>query len=363
MPMDAIPTPDRMYRALVERDPAFEGVFVVGVKTTGIFCRAGCPAKKPKPENCEFFASPKEALYAGYRACLRCRPMERGAKPGPVVVRLMELVEADPGTRLTDARLRELGLEPTTARRQFLKHCGMTFHAYQRARRMGMALEDLREHKDVPRAMDVAGFDSWSGFGEAFAGIFGKPPSEAAKVNRLVADWFTTPLGPMVAVANDQGLCVLEFSDRRALERELEWVRRSYKAVVVPGKNDVLRQIARELEEYFAGTRMRFDTPIAMRGSDFQVRVWRALLDIPCGQTRSYAQIARSTGNADAVRAVGRANGDNRMAIIIPCHRVIRSDGTMCGYGGGIWRKHRLLEHEAKLAGVSGAGRQLMLAV
>jgi AraC family transcriptional regulator of adaptative response/methylated-DNA-[protein]-cysteine methyltransferase len=352
-----------MYRALVERDPSFRGVFFVGVKTTGIVCRVGCPAKAPRPENCEFFASPKEALYAGYRPCLRCRPMDRAPEPSPIVARLRQLVESNPGIRLTDARLRELGVEPTTARRQFLRHCGMTFHAYQRARRMGMALADLREHKDVPRAMDVAGYESWSGFGEAFTGIFGKSPGAAGEVEHLVADWFETPLGPMVAVASGAGLCVLEFCDRRALEREMELVRRRWNAVIVPGRNASIVQVRRELEEYFAGSRTRFDVPLVMRGSDFQVRVWRALIEIPCGQTRSYGQIAAATGTAGAVRAVGRANGDNRIAIIIPCHRVIRSDGSMCGYGGGIWRKHRLLEHEATMAGVTGPGRQLMLAV
>jgi len=360
--MDQVLSADRMYRALVERDPAFSGVFVVGVKTTGIFCRAGCPAKKPKPENCEFFASPKEALFAGYRACLRCKPMDRTPKPEPVVARLMALVESHPGARMTDARLREMGIEPTTARRQFLRHCGMTFHAYQRARRMGMALTELRERKSVPRAMDAAGYESFSGFGAAFAGIFGASPSGAPGVRPCVADWFETPLGPMVAVANEEGLCLLEFSDRRALEREVAWMRKSFGAPIVPGVNAVITGIRRELGEYFEGARARFETPVVMRGSEFQVRVWRALCAIPAGETRSYAQIARATGNADAVRAVGRANGDNRIAIVIPCHRVIRSDGTMCGYGGGVWRKKWLLDHEAKMTG-SAKGRQLMLAV
>jgi len=210
--------------------------------------------------------------------------------------------------------------------------------------------------------MDAAGYESFSGFGAAFAGIFGKPPSSAGAVEHLVADWMETPLGPMVAVASDEGLCLLEFCDRRALEREVEWVRSHWKAVIVPGSNAPIKRIRAELAEYFEGARSRFQTPVVLRGSEFQVAVWRALLAIPPGETRSYAQIAKAVGRPGAVRAVGRANGDNRLAIIVPCHRVIRSDGTMCGYGGGIWRKKHLLEHEATVFGAP-KDRQLMLAV
>lgn len=362
MPMDVMPSADRMYRALVERDSAFRGVFIVGVKTTGICCRVGCPARTPNRENCEFFPSVADALIAGYRPCLRCRPLDKAASPPPNVDRLMALVEQDPGSRVTDARLREIGIEPTTARRQFLRHCGMTFHAYQRARRMGMALADLREHKSVARAMDVAGYESFSGFGEAFTGIFGASPSGARGVRHLVADWKETPLGPMVAVANDDGLCLLEFCDRRALEREVKWVHRHWKAAILPGRNDHIESVWRELEEYFDGSRTTFQTPVVLLGSDFTVRVWRALLEIPAGETRSYAQIAEAAGSPGAVRAVGRANGSNRIAIVVPCHRVIRSDGSLCGYGGGVWRKHRLLDHEAQMV-PPARGRQLTLAM
>lgn len=357
-----MPSAERMYRAIAERDASFVGVFVVGVKTTGIFCRPGCPARAPNRENCAFFPGAREALVEGYRACKRCRPMDRTVERPAVVERLLELVESDPGSRLTDARLRELGIEPTTARRGFLRHCGMTFHAYQRLRRMGMALADLREHKSVPRAMDVAGYESWSGFGEAFAGIFGAPPSGARGVDHLVADWMETPVGPMVAVANAEGLCLVEFSDRRALERELAAMRKKLGASIVPGKSAVLESAKREMAEYFAGTRTRFETPVVLRGSAFSVSVWRALREIPAGETRSYAEIARAVGSPGAVRAVGRANGANTLAIIVPCHRVIRSDGTLCGYGGGVWRKRHLLEHEARMV-PGGKGRQLMLAV
>ena len=227
----------------------------------------------------------------------------------------------------------------------------MTFHAYQRARRMGRALQDFRRHRDLPRAMDEAGYESFSGFGAAFAGLFGKPPSSAKQVNCLLADWIMTPLGGMVAIANDEGLCLLEFQDRRALQREIAWLQHRFAATVVPGKNAALRRIAVELEEYFAGRRTRFETPLVLSGSEFQIRVWKELLKIEAGQTRSYTELAAAIGRPGAQRAVGRANGDNRLALVVPCHRVIRSDGAPCGYGGGLWRKRRLLEHEARMVG------------
>jgi AraC family transcriptional regulator of adaptative response/methylated-DNA-[protein]-cysteine methyltransferase len=343
--MHDLPTTARMHKALLDRDPAFEGVFVVGVKTTGIFCRPTCPARKPRIDNCEFFATPQDALYAGYRACLRCRPLGRTLPP--VVEQLIAIVEQDPTRRITESDLADLGIDPSTARRQFRKHCAMTFHAYQRARRMGLALADLRRHDDIPRAMHTGAYVSHSGFSAAFTSIFGKPPSAARGVATLIADRVETPLGPMVAVANDDAVCLLEFHDRRALERELTWLRRHHNAEIIPGTNAHLRHLARELEEYFAHARTTFTTAVAIEGTDFQCAVWHQLRAIPPGQTRSYRDIAIAIGRPDSHRAVARANGDNRIAILIPCHRVIRADGSISGYAGGVWRKRRLLDLEA----------------
>jgi AraC family transcriptional regulator of adaptative response/methylated-DNA-[protein]-cysteine methyltransferase len=347
--MSTLPSADRMYRALAERDSGFEGLFVVGVRTTGIFCRAGCPAKKPRRENCDFFASSQEALRAGYRPCLRCKPLDR-ARPAPAAVTvLLERIERDPASRIADVDLRALGIDPSTARRSFKKHCGLTFQAYQRARRMGVAFDGIRTGKSVAQSTAESGYRSFSGFGAAFSKIFGKPPSKAPASGCLFADWIPTPLGPMVAVADDRALWLLEFHDRRALPREIDWVRRRVDAAIVPGTNPILRGIGRELAEYFSGARATFATPLHLDGSEFQVRVWRQLLAIEPGRTRSYGDMARSLGCPEAQRAIGRANGENRLALVVPCHRVIRSDGTLCGYGGGIWRKRWLLDHEAAM--------------
>ena len=171
----------------------------------------------------------------------------------------------------------------------------------------------------------------------------------------LVAAWLETPLGPMLAIAGDGGLELLEFVDRRALESELKEIRRSLSVVAVPGEHPILKQTEAELREYFEGRRQRFEIPLRLRGSEFQLAAWRALCDIPFGETRSYSDMARTVGSPNAVRAIGRVNGQNRIAIVVPCHRVIRSDGSLCGYGGGRWRKQWLLDHEKSVRD-SGSG-------
>jgi AraC family transcriptional regulator, regulatory protein of adaptative response / methylated-DNA-[protein]-cysteine methyltransferase len=345
--MNKLPPVPEMFRAFVERDSSFEGVFYTGVRTTGIFCRPTCTAKKPRPENVEFFASGSDALYAGYRPCLRCKPLDHG-RPSALVEKLRGAVEEAPAGKLTDENLRTMGIDPSTARRQFQRHFGMTFHAYHRARRMGLALQKVRQGESVIDAQLDQGFESGSGFREAFAKVFGQAPKHASKAECLLARWIDTPLGAMLALANDAGLQLLEFTDRRGLEREIALLRKHTDSAVVPGSHAHLSNIARQLEEYFAGKRSEFSVPLEMHGSDFQKKVWNELLRIPPGKTRSYSEMAARIGVPQAVRAIGRANGSNPLCIVVPCHRVIRADGTLCGYGGGIWRKQWLLDHESK---------------
>lgn len=339
-----------MYRALVEHDPAFEGIFFVGVATTGIFCRPTCRVRTPKRENVEFFASTSDALHAGFRPCRRCRPLDQGRLAPPLVTELLAAVEEEPSVRLRDVDLAQRGIDPSTARRTFKRYCGMTFHAYHRARRMGLALAGVRQGKSMLDLQLDQGFESGSGFRDAFNRLLGAAPSRAHSVDCLYAQWFETPLGAMLGLADDAGLALLEFVDRRGLERELERIQRELKRRILPGAHRFLAQIGDELAAYFAGRSLRFATPIALSGSPFQRAVWAELLRIPAGKTRSYAEVATAIGRAAAVRAVGRANGDNRLCIIVPCHRVIGADGALTGYGGGLWRKQWLLEHELRQA-------------
>jgi AraC family transcriptional regulator of adaptative response/methylated-DNA-[protein]-cysteine methyltransferase len=342
----SLPSPRVMYRALTRRDSAYEGVFFAGVKTTGIFCRPTCRAKKPRAENVEFFASIAEALHDGYRPCRLCRPMDRVPAPPPVVIRLLHEVEASPCLRLTDKDLTTLGIDPSTARRRFRAYYGLTFQAYQRARRMGLALHEVRAGKPVIDVQLDGGYASTSGFRGAFRRVFGKPPRGARAEDCLLARRLDTPLGKMLALADRQGLRLLEFVDRRGLENEIGRLRRRLRCAVVPGSNSTLQSVETQLGRYFAGEQRKFDLPLAPVGSAFQQDVWAALRRIPAGETRSYAEIAAEIGRAGAQRAVGRANGSNNISIVIPCHRVIGADGSLSGYGGGVWRKQRLLDHE-----------------
>src|SRR6266568_9232842 len=317
--LELLPPTETMYRALVNRDPSFEGIFFVGVRTTGIFCRPTCTAKKPARENVDFFASSSEALESGYRPCLRCHPTEPGKRPPELIERLRAEVERAAGGRLTDKELTALAIDPSTARRQFKRHYGMTFQAYHRARRMGLALREVRRGGRVDEAQNGSGFESASGFREAFTRIFGDPPTAAKNRAGLFAERIETPLGAMLAVADDEGLRLLEFADRRAFERELTILRRRLRTNVVPGEHPHLDAVRAQLADYFSGKNLEFDIPLAPVGSPFQLRAWKILQSIPVGETRSYSWMAKRLGDENARRAVGRANGTNMICIMIPC--------------------------------------------
>jgi AraC family transcriptional regulator of adaptative response/methylated-DNA-[protein]-cysteine methyltransferase len=347
--MAVLPTEATMYEALCERDASYEGVFFTCVKTTGIFCRPTCRAKRPRRENVEFAPTVQAALAAGFRPCRLCRPMETpGAQPA-WMTDLIELIRRDPSRRLTDADLLERGVDPVAARRKFKDAFGMTFQAYQRSVRLGGAVRELRKGAGQVRAQVESGYESASGFRAAIEKCFGD--ANGAR-GALTVDWLPSPLGTMVAIASDAGLCLLEWVDRRALENELIRMRKRF-GPLVPGESDILEQTKREMAEYFNGGRRAFTIPIDLRGSEFQVQVWETLCEIPYGETWSYGQMARRIGRPGAVRAIGRANGTNQVAVVVPCHRVIGADGTLTGYGGGLWRKRKLLELEGVLLGES----------
>jgi AraC family transcriptional regulator of adaptative response/methylated-DNA-[protein]-cysteine methyltransferase len=347
--MQLLPSRNEMERAFLASDATYNGLFFTGVRTTGIFCLPSCPARKPLPRNVEFFATVKDAMFAGYRPCKRCRPTESSA---PDWVReLLRAADQNSGTRITAAHLREMGLEAARVRRHFQREYGMTFQAYCRARRLGRAFEHIRNGGQIDDAVFAAGFDSHSGFRSAFARLFGKPPGLLRNEHVREADcirlsWMETPLGPMVAGAVAEGICLLEFSDRRMLESQFSRLRRHFALPVLPAENDHLKRLRDQLNDYFNGTLREFTLPLVYPGTPFETEVWNALRSIPAGETRSYEDIARAIGQAGASRAVGRANGMNRIAILIPCHRVVNKNGELGGYGGGLWRKRILLELE-----------------
>jgi AraC family transcriptional regulator of adaptative response/methylated-DNA-[protein]-cysteine methyltransferase len=337
-----------MYEALLKKDSQFEGLFYAAVKTTGVFCRATCTARKPKKENVEFFETTREALINGYRPCKVCRPLERAGTLPDGIQLVMEELQANPDKRLTDFTLFTRGIDPNTVRRWFMKHHGITFQAYQRLTRINNAMTHIRNGDKVIEAAFETGYESLSGFQHSFKKATNHSPIQSKKKHQLTAARLATPLGPMLTIATEEGICLLEFTDRRMLETELKQLQSIYKTSILPGRSIYFELVEKQLGEYFDGKRKSFDLPMVTPGTLFRQSVWNELQRIPYGTTRSYKQQAIAIGNPSAIRAVAKANGYNRLCIIIPCHRVIGDDGQLTGYGGGIWRKKWLLDHEAK---------------
>lgn len=345
---------DEQYEAICRRDPEFVGIFLTAVKTTGIFCRPTCRARTPKRENVEFFETAQEAIRHGYRPCKVCKPMEPPSETPGFIRSLIEELQADPSTRFKAGDLRSRGIEPATVRRWFLRHHQMTFNAYQRMLRLNRAYHELAAGESVATTAFDSGYESLSGFGEGFRNAFGTAPSKAGEAAVIQLQRFSTPIGPMVACATDVGVCLCEFTDRRMLETEFADLRKRLGAVILPAhENPHLSQLEVELREYFEGTRKSFDVSLHTPTTPFRQRVWDELLTIPYGETRSYAEQAERIGKPTAVRAVASANGQNRIAIVIPCHRVIGADGSLTGYAGGLARKQWLLDHERRHSNIN----------
>jgi AraC family transcriptional regulator of adaptative response/methylated-DNA-[protein]-cysteine methyltransferase len=342
----SLPDGETLYAALVSKDENFEGIFVAGIKTTGIFCRPTCTARKPKRENVEFFGSARDALLHGYRPCRVCVPMELKGDAPDWLKPLLAEINGDPLLRLKDRDLRDRGVEPSRARNWFKKHHGMTFQAYLRALRVGQAFGRIRHGEKVPGPAFESGYESLSGFGGQFKKTAGFAPRQSPERLLIATTRILSPLGPLLAAATEEGICLLEFVDRRMLETQLRRLGKLLKAECVPGFSKHFDRLNAQLQEYFSGKRKKFDLPLVLPGTPFQRKVWAGLQAIPYGTTRSYKEQAESIGLANAVRAVAKANGDNRIAIIIPCHRVIGAGGELVGYGGGLWRKRFLLDLE-----------------
>jgi AraC family transcriptional regulator of adaptative response/methylated-DNA-[protein]-cysteine methyltransferase len=337
---------DIWYEALLNRDSSFEGQFIVGVKTTGIFCRPSCTARKPKKINTEFFRSVKDALDHGYRPCKICEPLRPLGTLPEWLDDLMSEVNQNPDIRLKDQDLRDRNIEPSRVRRWFKRHHGITFQAYLRSLRINKAFGQIRQGDKVIETAFDSGYDSLSGFTESFKKTIGTSPSNAGNSQVIQMIRIPSPLGPLLAGATEKGICLLEFSDRKMLETQIKRLEHYYKATLLPGTSRFFKQLESELNEYFKGERVEFNVPLDIKGSPFQEKVWKVLLGIPYGKTRSYMEQAKIIGDPKAVRAVAKANGDNRISIIIPCHRVVGSDGKLTGYGGGLWRKKWLLDLE-----------------
>tara|TARA_R110002073_G_scaffold68128_3_gene169237 strand:- start:23019 stop:24074 length:1056 start_codon:yes stop_codon:yes gene_type:complete len=336
------------YRIILEKDVSYEGIFFTAVKTTGIFCRPSCTARKPKSENVTFYNTVEEALLNGYRPCKVCRPMTPAEETPAYITQILQELADNPFEKIKDHHLRQRNIEPNRLRRWFKTHYGMTFQTYQRLLRINTAYEKITKGESVTHTAYDVGFESLSGFNSSYQTILGQSPTAPPK-NIITITRFTTPLGPMFACATSRGLCLLEFTNRRMLESEFKDLCKRLNAVILPGKNLHLNQTQQEITEYFAGKRKTFTVALDTPGTTFQNSVWNLLQTIPYGETRSYQQQAERLGKPTAVRAVASANGYNRISIIIPCHRVIGKDGNLTGYGGGLERKKWLLNFEKSI--------------
>jgi len=339
-----------MYKALVDKDPSFEGTFIAAVKTTGIFCRPTCTARKPKEENVEFFPTTKEAILRGYRPCKICNPLEKLGETPDYIKDILKDLNSNPSLKFKDWDLTQRDIEPDKIRRWFLKNHGITFHAYQRMFRINSAFNKIQNGESVTSVAFDAGYESLSGFNDSFKSIFGVSPSNSKEKKVINITRLETPLGTMYACAVEQGICLLEFTDRKMLETELKSLAKQLNASIIQGANRYFGLLHDQLAEYFEGKRKEFTVTLFTPGSEFQQTVWKELQNIPYGSTRSYKQQALALKRPEAIRAVANANGMNRISILIPCHRVIGEDGNLTGYGGGIWRKKWLLDFEKQTA-------------
>jgi AraC family transcriptional regulator of adaptative response/methylated-DNA-[protein]-cysteine methyltransferase len=332
---------DDRWRIALAKDRRFDGCFVTGVLSTGIYCRPSCPARPPKRENVRFFARPEDAEAAGLRACLRCRP-EAQARDEAAVAEALRVLQAAEAVVPLERLAAATGYSPTHFQRLFTRAVGLSPAAYQRAVRLERAADALSGGESVTGAIYEAGYSAPSRFYEASAQLGMAPSAWAAGGRGVTIRWASvaTSLGSMLVAATDKGVCRLSFGEgREALAARFP------QAELVEGGEGfaaLLQQVVDAVEA--PGT--DHTIPLDVQGTAFQQAVWRELRRIPAGETRSYAQIAAAVGKPGAVRAAGSANGANNVAVLIPCHRVIRSDGSLGGYAYGLEIKQRLLDKE-----------------
>ena len=334
------------WQHVVARDARQDGRFVFAVRTTGIYCRPSCPSRRPRRDSVEFFPNPNEAERAGYRACLRCKPTQV-SEQARYVANARKILDGAEGIVTLAELSKGVGLSPFHLQRLFKRATGLSPREYQSARRVQQVKSGLRKGDDVTTALYDAGFGSSSRLYEQAPQQLGMTPGEyrrggaGAHIRYAIA---TTPLGRMLAAATERGLCAVRFGETAAvLERDL---RTEFHAAQIHRDDKALREYVEPLLAAIRGENTTIDLPLDIRATAFQRKVWETLQKIPSGETRSYTDVAREIGEPSAVRAVARACASNPVAVAVPCHRVVRSDGELAGYRWGIARKKKLLERE-----------------
>jgi len=340
---------DQRWEAVIARDAARDGEFVFAVSTTGVYCRPSCAARRPRRENVRFFPQPEHAEQAGYRACLRCRPKSfSGNTQSDGMKAICRFIEQHLDEPMTLARLgKEFRQSPFHLQRRFKAALGITPREYADSCRLRLLKRNLQAGDSVTRAMYDAGYGSSSRLYERTASQLGMTPDKyrrgaiAAAIRYTCAD---SPLGRMLIAATDRGICAIQFA--RSDGELLEGLKREFPFAGRKADDGGLQSWVDALLKHMHGKDLDSSLPLDIRATAFQRCVWAYLQSIPFGATQSYSQVAKAIGRPRAARAVARACATNRIAVAIPCHRVVREDGSMGGYRWGMERKKALLEME-----------------
>jgi AraC family transcriptional regulator, regulatory protein of adaptative response / methylated-DNA-[protein]-cysteine methyltransferase len=339
---------ETQWQQVMARDARQDGRFVFAVRTTGIYCRPSCPSRRPRRESVEFFADPQQAERAGYRACLRCKPTEISAQ-AQTVTRARRLLDEAEGVMTLAELSRRAGVSPFHLQRLFKRATGLSPREYQSARRMQQVKHGLRQGDDVTTALYDAGFGSASRLYEKAGRELGMTPGAYRRGGAGMIIQYAivaSPLGRLLVAATGRGLCAVRFGESAVeLEREL---RSEFRAAEIHREDAALKPYLQPLLASLRGETSATNLPLDVRATAFQKRVWDALREIPAGETRSYTDVAQTIGAPKAVRAVARACASNPVAVAVPCHRVVRSDGELAGYRWGLERKKKLLEQEQR---------------
>ena len=340
------------WQAVLERDRRYDGLFVYAVRSTGVYCRPSCPSRRPRAEQVEFFEQPKAAEGAGYRSCKRCRPTENGlqaALPATITRVCRYLDSATEEVPKLEQLAALAKMSPFHLQRTFKQALGISPRDYAELRRFLRFRTRLQKGDDVTTAMYEAGFNSPSRLYERSTSVLGMTPSaykaggEGMKIAFTVAN---TSLGRVLVAQTDKGICAIRIGDS---DKELETgLRAEFGNAEISRQDGKLGRVVQQVVDAAEGHGISPDIPLDIRHTAFQGKVWQALRNIERGETRSYAEIAKAVGDPKAVRAVARACASNPVALVIPCHRVVRSNGELSGYRWGADRKKKLLESEKK---------------
>lgn len=339
---------DRYWSAVLARDCRFDGSFVYAVRSTGVYCRPSCPSRRPTRDQVVFYSRPEAAEQAGFRPCRRCGSQaaaNAGAELAHTVLRAIN--SADDGALNLTALSAQCGASPHRLARSFKRLTGLTPREYADAQRLVRLKARLRSSDNVAAAVYDAGYGSSRAVYERASAHLGMTPGAYRHGGRGMRIGYTivdSPLGRLLVAATDRGVCSVCIGDSDgALKKALV---EEYPEAEIRPDSAGLREIVRAFRDHLAGRNTRLDLPFDVQATAFQQQVWRELRAIPYGETRSYTDIARAVGRPQAVRAVAHACASNRVALVVPCHRVVRQDGSLGGYRWGLERKRRLLDRE-----------------